>query len=209
MSHPQHPHCECKKALFKSPATRKVKPSEPYAYCRNVACKQYAFRRLLGAPGFDPKAKQFTDEQLAVALQVSKVAPDALERAAPKPTMAKRPKVPPVVAHPETGIPVPADTRPAETKPVSKRGRARAAMPASAAPPRPVEPAPIAAARRRLKDLLGRVIPGGSDKASAGLVLAILSQETGNQRAAEALIDEYQLDVKFGLQKFPANTSTG
>jgi len=32
--------------------------------------------------------------------------------------------------------------------------------------------------------------------------LAILSQETKSQKAAEALIDEFQLDTKFGLQKF-------
>lgn len=210
MAHPQHPHCdECKKALFKSPIAAKVKPADPYAYCRNSDCKQYTFRRLLVVDGFDPK--RVTADQLDFALKVAKNAPEALERAAPKKSQTaghfdeiaskstkKRPKV---VAHPETSILVPEDTRPSSPKPVSKRGRARSAVPASAVPPKPTEPEPIAKARRRLKDILAEVVKGHPREA-AGLVLAILSQETGNQRAAEALIDEYKLDTKFGLQKF-------
>lgn len=212
MAHPQHPHCdECKKALFKSPVAAKVKPADPYAYCRNADCKQYTFRRLLGVEGFDPKSKHVTAEQLGQALKIAKLAPAALERAAPlkrhygeagKKHQAKKGQT----AAYFDGIAPPAEKaakaapEPAP-KPVSKRGRARAAVPASAVPPKPTEPEPIAKARRRIKDILSEVVKGHPREA-AGLVLAILSQETGNQRAAEALIDEYKLDTKFGLQKF-------
>lgn len=210
MSHPQHPNCpDCSKALFKSPAAAKVKPSDPYAYCRNKACKQYTFRTL-GAD-FDPKKGVKAD--LAAAL---KVGAKAKVRMLGTPLLDRQGRVvvepggklaPTIVAHPETGIPVPSDTRPAETKPTSKRGRKRAAVPVSEAPKRPAEPEALAKARRRLKGLLAQIIPGGTPRESAGLVLAILSQETGNQRAAETLIDEFELDKKFGLQKFAAPNS--
>lgn len=204
MSHPQHPHCPgCKKALFKSPVAAKVKPADPYAYCRNKACEQYTFRTL-GA-SFDPKKGVKADLASALKVGAKKGAGQTAGYADLINPLTKGKKAPPIVAHPETGIPVPADTRPPETKPTSKRGRKRAAVPVSEAPKRPEEPEAIAKARRRLKGLVSQVIPGGSSRESAGLVLAILSQETGNQRAAEALIDEYQLDTKFGLQKFSPN----
>ncbi len=220
MSHPQHAKCPgCNKALFKSPLAAKVKPADPYAYCRNKACEQYTFRAL--GVDFDPKkavkgdaaralkvgAKVRPAQHINTARAEALAAKDAafLERKVnehpgghPTPAAKAASK-----AAKEARIAARAQPTP-ETKPTSKRGRKRAAVPASEAPKRPAEPEPIAKARRRLKELLGQVIPGGASKASAGLVLAILSQETGNHKAAEALIDEYKLDTTFGLQKFSA-----
>jgi hypothetical protein len=199
MSHPQHPSCECGKALFKSPVAAKVKPSDPYAYCRNPACAQYTFRDLLGKTGFDPKnTKAVTLEQLKASKPIA---------GAPKPS--KRRQVGPGPAPTSVLVTKPRASKAPEEKPVptpkptSKRGRKRAAMPISEAPPKkPAEPDPIAKARVRIKELLGEVA-GDAPRSAIGLVLAIVSQETGNQKAAEALIDEFKLDATFGLQKFP------
>ena len=215
MAHPQHSKCpDCGKALFKSPVAAKVKPADPYAYCRNKACKQYTFRTL--GVDFDPK-KSATKASLNAAVKVgARVRPAQHVSSARAEDQAKR-----LADHLEEkaethpgGHPTPEakaankaakEARAAETKPTSKRGRKRAAMPVSEAPKRPEEPEALAKARRRLKGLLAQIIPGGTPRESAGLVLAILSQETGNQRAAETLIDEFQLDKKFGLQKFTPN----
>lgn len=214
MSHPQHPSCECGKALFKSPAAAKVKPSDPYAYCRNPACAQYTFRDLLGKPGFDPKTtKKLSLEQLQASKTIAGAsAAKALKKAGNivKPTIAKGKGQTAGYAEIIAGKPdkrilrekaAPAAPPPAP-KPVSKRGFKRAAMPISEAPKKPAEPEPIAKARTRIKELLGEVA-GDAPRSAIGLVLAIVSQETGNQKAAEALISEFKLDELFGLQKFP------
>ncbi len=214
MSHPQHPSCpDCKKALFKSPYAAKVKPSDPYAYCRNKVCPSYTFRAVVGEVGKKPMTAQIMGalpirSDAAVNRNgpaSSKVArgrskTEAVGAILDKATEALAP--PKVVPHPETGIPVPVDTRLAPAKPVSKRGAKRAAMPSSEAPPkRAPEPEPIAKARERLRTLLKQVA-GDAPREAVGLVLAILTQETKSQKAAEALIDEFKLDEAFGLQKF-------
>lgn len=203
MSHPQHPHCiHCGKALFKSPAAAKVKPADPYAFCRNAACVEYTFRSDLPA---DPKRP--TTEQLAKALRISgkaenglgKIVDGTLHVKVSKEQFAKVPK-----QAPKPGNPAPAPaTQPAPVKPlpVSKRGVSRKAAPASEAPAKPQEAEPLAKARVRLREILAAVTEGQS-KEGISLVLAILNQESGNQKAAEALITEFELDKKYGLLKF-------
>ncbi len=209
MSHPQHPSCTCGKALFKSPVAAKVKPSDPYAFCRNPKCEHYTFRRVLGKPGFDPKLSEELESLRKLALRiptvgkvVGKKAPagQALIVASAK---AHKEKLAKTVMAPSKPLAIPA-TPPPPTKPVSKRGVRRAAMPSSEAPPRVVEPEAIMKARERLRELLQEAT-AGAPREAVGLVLAILSQETKSQKAAEALIDEFQLDKKFGLQKFTPN----
>lgn len=56
-------------------------------------------------------------------------------------------------------------------------------------------------ARKALKPLIEKTTKG-KPPISIGLVLAILNQETGNNKAANVLIEEYQLDKVFGLKKF-------
>jgi len=222
MSHPQHPNCSaCGKALFKSPAAAKVKPSDPYAFCRNAACSEYTFRNDRPA---DPKKP--TPEQLAKAVRISGKAGNGLDvgraagmtvasaKAAVKQATKKAPKQERARAavrmkeiQAATAAPAPAPAPPPEpanppaTKPVSKRGVPRRAVPLADAPPKPKESEPLAKARVRVREILN-AITEGQPKESISLVLAILNQETGNQKAAEVLIDEFELDKKYGLLKF-------
>lgn len=212
MSHPQHPNCSaCGKALFKSPAAAKVKPADPYAFCRNAECDEYTFRNDRPADQKRPSA-----EQLAKAVKIGEKSKLArVGRAAgmtvaaakmvvnqtksPKPAKAAD-KIISVTPAPAPAPPAPPDSPPAN-KPVSKRGVTRRAVPGADAPPKPKEAEPLAKARLRVRSILAAVTDG-APKESIGLVLAILTQEVGNQKAAEVLIDEFELDKKYGLLKF-------
>ena len=59
----------------------------------------------------------------------------------------------------------------------------------------------VTRARKALKPLIDQTTKG-KEPISIGLVLAILNQETGNNKAANVLIEEYKLDKIFGLKKF-------
>ena len=63
------------------------------------------------------------------------------------------------------------------------------------------EPEAVRAARERLKPLV-KQLSDGQEAISVALVLAIVTQETGHHKAANALIDEFELDTKLGLKKF-------
>lgn len=86
--------------------------------------------------------------------------------------------------------------------------RKRRAMPGHQAPANgnagPDELPSITAARERLRALISQATAGMEelDKPGVGIVLAIVNQETGHHAAANALIDEYQLDTLFGIKKF-------
>lgn len=77
-------------------------------------------------------------------------------------------------------------------EPANENGGAKAAL---------EEPGPIREARGRLRAMV-KVATKGAPKPSIGIVLAILTQETGNHVAANALIDEYELEKNFGIKKF-------
>ncbi len=204
MSHPQHPHCSpCGKALFKSPAASKVKPADPYAFCRNPACAEYTFRNDRPV---DPKHP--TADQLAKAVRISgknelaptKQKPEKPAKVSPAASLKAVKAADKVIAATPAPVPAPPPA-PVKPLPVSKRGVARKAAPASEAPVKPKEAEPLAKARIRLREILAAVTEGQS-KEGVSLVLAILNQETGNQKAAEALITEFELDKKYGLLKF-------
>ena len=59
----------------------------------------------------------------------------------------------------------------------------------------------VAKARARVRELVSKAVPEGTAKATVGIVLALVSQETGNHRAANALIDEYGLADALGISK--------
>lgn len=63
------------------------------------------------------------------------------------------------------------------------------------------EPEAIREARVRLRTLIAAAT-ADAPRASVGIVLAIVNQETGNHAAANALIDEYALERMFGIKKF-------
>lgn len=101
--------------------------------------------------------------------------------------------VPPVKSAPKpTKKPIP-EPPAQEDKP---KGKATAPKPPK--PPREEHPA-VASARVRIREILFAVIPGKFDKGSVGISLALVSQETGNHAAANALIQEYNLEEKYGI----------
>lgn len=226
MSHPQHPTCPaCSKALFKSPAAAKVKPADPYAYCRNPVCSEYTFRNDKPADPKKPSADQLLkavkvsdkgevlkrnqevprkgSRAAGMSVAAAKAAVKRAPKAPPKPT----PKAKAVEAVLKAVEPAPATPAPEPPKPlpVSKRGVARRAAPAeevqAAKAAKPKESEPLAKARIRIREILA-LVTDGQPKESISLTLAILNQETGNQKAAEVLIDEFELDKKYGLLKF-------
>lgn len=89
-------------------------------------------------------------------------------------------------------------------KSAKTKAKARAKAAAKRASVAPGEPEPIAKARARIKKLVGSLVPEGTEAASVGIVLALLSQETGNQEAANHLIEQYGLTQRFGIQKVEA-----
>lgn len=75
-------------------------------------------------------------------------------------------------------------------------------VPKAAPKPKPVaEPESVQRARKRLRGLIKQAT-GDAPPEAVGLVLAIVTQETGNHAAANALIDEYGLEKTFGIKKF-------
>ena len=151
--HTSHPKCKsCGRALFKGTTVgSKVKPSDPYQYCRNAKCAEYCAKH---AP-----------EQDAPKL----LAPD-----------------------PPKGGPASVEVIAKTERPLRRRAR-----PASDRTTKPQDSSPVATARARIRMLVAE-----GDPAALGLTLALLNQEVGNQAAANALIDEYKLDEKFGLNKW-------
>jgi hypothetical protein len=65
----------------------------------------------------------------------------------------------------------------------------------------PGEPPAVAQARSRIRELLRKAVPEDATPATLGIVLALVSQETGNHVAANALIDEYGLTAALGIAK--------
>lgn len=104
------------------------------------------------------------------------------------------------------------DTEPAQSVPLVplRRRRARAGddhhMPANgnADTQSAEEPQAIREARERLRALIAEATRD-APRPSIGIVLAIVNQETGNHAAANALIEEYGLERRFGIKKFCPN----
>lgn len=84
-----------------------------------------------------------------------------------------------------------------------KPKKLRKAMPAADFKPRPKESNIITSARARVAALIKDASSPLEAAQSIGLVLALLNQQVGNLDAANALIDEYSLGEKYGLEKFP------
>lgn len=64
------------------------------------------------------------------------------------------------------------------------------------------EPESVSRARFRIRELLRKALAGSdANKTTVGIVLALVSQETGNHAAANVLIDDYKLDELLGIAK--------
>lgn len=107
----------------------------------------------------------------------------------------------------ESSVSTPLEPQVDQDRPPS-RSRSRRAQMASQAKKNPEatpvaseEPEAVQKARKRLKGMIEQAV-GDAPPEAIGLVLAIVTQETGNHAAANALISEYRLDKVFGLKKF-------
>jgi hypothetical protein len=125
-----------------------VLPSDPYAWCRNPACKHYN-KDQTGKSRFNPLDSD------GVPKRTKK----------PRKAVAKTPPEP-------------------KSEPIE---------------PPDTEPEAVQKARARIKAVLdateAQFSPG-----HVGLALAIVSQETGNDEAANSLIHEYNLTELYGIQ---------
>lgn len=71
-------------------------------------------------------------------------------------------------------------------------------------PPEPTgdEPEAVHKARFRIREVLRKALAGtDATPTTVGITLALVSQETGNHAAANAIIDEYKLTDLLGIQK--------
>lgn len=193
MAHPKHPTCsKCGKALFKSALSAKVKPTDPYAFCRNKSCEDYCLKGAAEPDGKVTKAKRGETRAAVPEKPVDQAVP---VEGASEPAKSRKKAPPPAIVPAD----IPKADIPAKPTAVSKRGLARKAVPADALPKLKREAEPIAKARQRIREIVTK-ISDGRPREAIGLVLALVSQETGNQSAADALIKEFKLDEKFGLQ---------
>lgn len=188
MSHPTHPKCPgCGKALFK--AFDGPWNGKPAAKVRPADPYDFCRNRKCprsGSSGIDPKY----------------TTPEEQRR-----TMGA------VFAGRDLDVKSPAASRGMKelTGPGALKRLARSKAKQDASVTKPTELPAVAKARERIREILKQVA-SGAPPAAVGLVLAIVNQETGNQVSANALIDEFELDKKFGLMKFepakPVKAST-
>lgn len=165
----------CSKSLYKAQQKgTKVKKSDAWAWCRNRECELFGKDLSNGVYGDHPSDGD-TEQGREATRQMfteSKPMTDAYQDQVDKKTP-------------------------------SRKRRKRKSIPAAGVPPgEKPEPEAIQKARQRIRELLKQVVPKDAPPVSIGLTLALVNQETGNTQAANVLIDEYQLEDKFGVKKF-------
>lgn len=79
----------------------------------------------------------------------------------------------------------------------AKRKKQKAPPIESTPKPLPVELPSVKAARERIKKAIG----SGSAPNVVGLALSVLAQEIGSYKAANQIIDDFNLTEAFGIQK--------
>lgn len=180
MTHPKHPRCpKCSRSMYKSAA--KGEPPGKDWICRNPECappteRQIKARLKLGAINANES------ERVRRGLP-SRAVPPGLPEALAEVRAAKEEKM----------------ARP-PTRAKSDRSRTTPKAPFAPAPAASTEPVSVAKARQRIRGLIAGA-RGDAPPAAVHLVLALVNQETGNHKAANAIIDEFQLDKLFGIQK--------
>lgn len=186
---PVQPKCEhCGKALYKRMDPGGVKTADPYAWCRNASCEAYntdqsGDSRFAPIGGAAP-AKKAVAKPASGGTSAPKVAPPPPAKPAPKPDKAVAKKR--------------AAQDAAEAAAVAEAAAAAVGAKADAASD-DGELDVVAKARKRIQLALDAVEKTYS-KAVIGLALAIVSQQMGNNEAANALIAEYNLEELYGIQ---------
>ena len=185
---PKQPKCpECKKALYKSIVSQSVKKEWPYVYCRNEECKCHGDIREHGkkAPKQANKAKKRKDikdtplKGAKTSNKAPKTTPKGRSTDASKQQKERKENKP---QPPEKVAP---------RKLCSTCGRVECICEAK----KPIENEQIAQARGQIKQAIDQ------NRGVIGLTLAMLNQELGDHKAANRLIDEYDLTTKFGILK--------
>lgn len=182
--HAAHPRCSaCGKALYKAMKTgSKVTTAMPYAFCRNLACTDF---------GDQSAERSKKAKKLELLRKLGEEFIDGPVREAKKKgrtfetTIIDDPikRTEPVVLSRKTPEGV-------------KKTLPRKAIPAAEHVAKPKDNDVVATARVRVAALLK------ASSAEAGLVLALLNQQVGKLSEANAIIDEFGLEEKFGISKF-------
>lgn len=225
MKHAPHPKCaECKKALFKAfdgpwngNAPPKVTPTMPYVFCRNIkGCNRARGQSIGVGRALETLKKNVKgivkatpkEKPLSLAKQKERLPGETPKAYWDRVTALEAPgKLKPnaskaeVAAHSELAHEVIERLAKRSVSPVISRktldGEVKALKrKAVPKPTKPVDNNVVSVARERVAKLLKAF---GNE---IGLVLALANQELGNNAVANALIDEYALTEKFGLEKF-------
>lgn len=214
---PKQPKCpHCAKALYKRMQAGQVKKTDPYAWCRNKKCARYNIAQ-------DPATRFGPLGGVALAPR-----PKAKPKPAPKPKVPKPTlEWPEMDAETPTGASLasqmwivdamkdgPNRTEAHATLVATIRVARQAEANEDAAPDigggamaeailsatmDATEPSSLAKARARIRTVVERAASQFSPQ-TVGLALAIVSQETGNHDAANALIAEYGLTERYGIE---------
>jgi len=173
---PTQPRCPaCGKALYKRMDAGQVLATDSYAWCRNQACAEYN-KDQSGTSTFTPLTEHGVK-------RIKSAAPRPLPKSETK-KKSPAPAAPAIEAQP---APVPViEAQPAPSASTSTQPAAR------------VESAAVAKARARIRTVV-EAAQSQFGVNAVGLALALVSQETGDQEAANALIREYNLTELFGI----------
>jgi len=179
---PKQPRCDCcGKALYKRMDAGPVKPSDPYAYCRNVACDRHG----------DIRTPPVATGPQAAEPDGRKKSP----RSATKKKSRKATAKPPVKETVAAEAPPPAEA-PVQT-PVQAPKPLCAKCGCAVCECLPVEPEVVQEARQRIRKAIAGA--GRYSTNVIGLALSIVAQEMGSHEVANELINEFQLTKRFGI----------
>ena len=176
---PQQPKCSCGKALYKRMDAGPVKTTDPYGFCRNRDCEHYN-KDQSGESRFSPLARK------SGAPKAKTIPPAAPKKSTIPPAKHK--------TSPPTKAPRP-DKLGATIHEVLKT-RDPARKPKTIVPPPSRDP--ISRARDQITQIMAE--KGEHAKATVGIALGLLSQETGSKDAANLLISELALSDKYGIE---------
>jgi len=209
---PKQPRCEhCGKALYKRMDPGQVRKSDPYAWCRNKACSHYNTDPS-GASRFAPLGGV---EALAKAPVKRKPKPKAKKPKAVLAWPVARSEADAELMRAIEDMPdgpdrIEAHARLAATIEVALKAKAAEdaapdiggddlAQAIAEAKAEASEPEAVSKARSRIRKVVEAAESQFGPQA-IGLALAIVTQETGNNEAANHLIQEYDLELAYGIE---------
>lgn len=186
-THVAHPKCpSCGRALYKAMEQgAKVKPADPYQFCRNNACELWGYRE---APAEEPAPEETPAGEETEAIEPATVEPAPMPRPpAPPPGVVRRRRGSRPASEPTPEAPA-VEPDVAEAPTISKAIEGVDGGGDS-----------IDKCRQQIRWII-RHVSAEHSQSAIGLALAILNQELGHHDAANIIIDELGLH-EYGLDK--------